>query len=218
MSALTSDDAIDNLAELLERLGGIPLERIRFRPAPGTATEADVLVALEAPRKRVCELIDGVLVEKAMGYSESLLATLLIEVLNGFVRPRNLGLVTAPDGTLRLGAGRVRIPDVAFTSWDRMPGRRRPKQPIPDLAPDLSIEVLSRSNTRAEMRLKRQDYFTAGVSLVWEVDPEARTVSVYTAAEGPTILTEADTLDGGSVLPGFTLSLRDLFGELDRQG
>jgi len=218
MSALTSDDAIDNLAELLERLGGIPLERIRFRPAPGTATEADVLVALEAPRKRVCELIDGVLVEKAMGYSESLLATLLIEVLNGFVRPRNLGLVTAPDGTLRLWAGRVRIPDVAFTSWDRMPGRRRPKQPIPDLAPDLSIEVLSRSNTRAEMRLKRQDYFTAGVSLVWEVDPEARTVSVYTAAEGPTILTEADTLDGGSVLPGFTLSLRDLFGELDRQG
>jgi Uma2 family endonuclease len=218
MSAAFSNDPIDNLAELVERLGGIPLERIRFRPFPGTATEADVIAAMEAPRKRLCELIDGVLVEKAMGYSESVLATALIAALWSFVRPHNLGLVTAPDGTMRLWAGRVRMPDVAFTSWDRMPGRRRPPQPIPDLAPDLAVEVLSRSNTAAEMRLKRQDYFTARVRLVWEVDPEARTVSVYTAPDGPTVLTEADTLDGGGVLPGFTLPLRDLFGELDRQG
>jgi Uma2 family endonuclease len=218
MSAALSADPIDNLAELVERLGGIPLERIRFRPAPGTATEDDVIAALEAPRKRLCELIDGVLVEKPMGYSESLLAALLIEVLNAFVRPRNLGLVTAPDGTMRLWAGRVRIPDVAFTSWDRMPSRRRPARPIPDLAPNLAVEVLSQSNTPAEMRLKRQDYFMAGVQLVWEVDPDARTVSVYTAPEDPTVLTETDTLDGGSVLPGFALPLRDLFGELDRQG
>jgi Uma2 family endonuclease len=218
MSAALSADPIDNLAELVERLGGIPLERIRFRPPPGTATEDDVLAALEAPRKRLCELIDGVLVEKPMGYSESLLAALLIEVLNAFVRPRNLGLVTAPDGTMRLWAGRVRMPDVAFTSWDRMPGRRRPARPIPDLAPNVAVEVLSQSNTLAEMRLKRQDYFTAGVQLVWEVDPEARTVSVYTAPEEPTVLTEPATLDGGTVLPGFALPLRDLFGELDRQG
>ncbi len=217
MSAVPSEP-IDNLAELVARLGDVPLERIRFRPPPGTATEDDVIAAMEAPRKRLCELIDGVLVEKAMGYSESLLATVLITALWSFVRPRNLGLVTAPDGTMRLWAGRVRMPDIAFTSWDRIPGRRRPRQPIPDLAPDLAVEVLSRSNTPGEMRLKRQDYFTANVRLVWEIDPERRTVSVYTAPEGPTVLTEADTLDGGAVLPGFTLSLRDLFGELDRQG
>ncbi len=218
MSAALSADPIDNLAELVERLGGIPLERIRFHPPPGTATEDDVIAALEAPRKRLCELVDGVLVEKAMGYSESLLAALLIEVLNAFVRARNLGLVTAPDGTMRLWAGRVRMPDVAFTSWDRMPGRRRPTRPVPDLAPNLAVEVLSQSNTPAEMRLKRQDYFTAGVQLVWEVNPDARTVSVYTAREDATVLAETDTLDGGSVLPGFALPLRDLFGELDRQG
>jgi Uma2 family endonuclease len=218
MSAALSADPIDNLAELVERLGGIPLERIRFRPPPGTATEDDVIAALEAPRKRLCELIDGVLVEKPMGYSESVLATVLGAALFSFVRPRNLGLVTAPDGTMRLWSGRVRMPDVAFTSWDRMPGRRRPAKPIPDLAPDLAVEILSRSNTPAEMRLKRQDYFTAGVQLVWEVDPEARTVSVYAAPDGPTMLNETDTLDGGSVLPGFALPLRDLFGELDRQG
>ena len=56
------------------------------------------------------------------------------------------------------------------------------------------------------MRQKRRDYFAAGVQLVWEVDPEARTVSVYTDVEGPTVLTQDDTLDGGSVLPGFTLA------------
>src|SRR3974377_617292 len=103
--AAPSTPEFDNYGELLQRLGDIPLERLRFRPSPGTATEADVLAALEAPRKRICELIDGVLVEKAMGYRESLLASLLIELLNGFVRPRNLGLVTAPDGTIRLWAG-----------------------------------------------------------------------------------------------------------------
>jgi Uma2 family endonuclease len=211
--------AAENLAELLERLGHIPPERIRLRPPPGTATEADVLAALESPRKHLCELIDGVLVEKPMGYTESVLTAYVIALLDAFVRPRNLGLVTAPDGTIRLWAGRVRIPDVACFSWDRLPGRRRPAEPIPTLAPDLAIEVLSPSNTSAEMRLKRQDYFAAGVRLVWEIDPEARALRVYTAVEPPVVvLTEADALDGGAVLPGFALPVRDLFAELDRQG
>jgi Uma2 family endonuclease len=209
----------DNLAALLDRLGGIPLERVRMYPPPGTATEADVLRALEAPRKRICELIDGVLVEKAMGYSESVLTSYLIVLLDSFVRPRNLGLVTAPDGTVKLWAGRVRIPDVAFFSWDRMPGRKRPPEPIPALAPDLAVEVLSRSNTQAEMRNKREDLFSSGVRLVWEIDPRTRTAHVYTHVDKPdVVLSEAQTLDGGEVLPGFTLSLRDLFAELDRQG
>jgi Uma2 family endonuclease len=217
-SATIATNPIDNLADLVEQLGDIPLNRIRLRPPIGTATEADVLAALEAPRKRLCELIDGVLVEKPMGFRESRLAVVLIRLLDLFVSTRNLGLVTAPDGTIRLWAGRVRIPDVAFFSWDRIPGRRLPAEPIPTLAPDLAIEVLSRSNTPGEMRLKRQDYFTAGVLLVWEVDPDARTVSVYTAPDGPTVLTEADTLDGGAVLAGFALPLHDLFAELDRHG
>ncbi|MCL4201462.1 MAG: Uma2 family endonuclease [Pirellulaceae bacterium] len=209
----------ENLAELLDRLGGIPPERVRLHPPPGTATEADVLLALEAPRKRICELINGVLVEKAMGYSESVLASLVIEFLNAFVRSRNLGLVTAPDGTVRLWAGRVRIPDVAFFSWDRMPGRRRPPDPIPTLSPDLAIEVLSRSNTSSEMRAKRTDYFSVGVRLVWEIDPETRTVLVYSRAdEADEVLAEADVLEGGTVLPGFRLPLRELFAELERQG
>ncbi|MFN4259782.1 MAG: Uma2 family endonuclease [Gemmataceae bacterium] len=209
---------IDTLADLVEQLGGIPLRRIRYQPYPGTATEADVLKALEAPRKRLCELIDGVLVEKTMGYSESILASFLIELLNSVVRTRNLGHVTSPDGPLRLWSGRIRLPDVAFVSWDRLPHRRRPEEPIPDLVPDLAVEILSANNTAAEMRLKRQDYFSTGVRLVWEIDPATRTARVYSAVDTFTELREADTLDGAPVLPGFTLPLRQLFAELDRQG
>ena len=148
-SPATSAAPIETLADLMERLGGVPPHRIRFRPSPGTAVEQDVLDA--GNKGLMCELVDGVLVEKAMGYSESTLAVFLIEMLNAFVRTRNLGLVSGPDGTIRLFPGLVRIPDVAFASWDRLPGGRRPDAPIPDVSPDLAVEVLSRSNTDAEM-------------------------------------------------------------------
>jgi Uma2 family endonuclease len=216
--APTSTAAIETLADLLEQLGGIAPERVRFRPAPGTATEEDVLTIRNSPERRLCELVDGVLVEKVMGLRESYLASVLITILLTFVRPRNLGMVTAPDGTMRLAPGLVRIPDVAFISWDRLPNRRVPTEPIPDLAPDLAVEVLSVGNTLGEMARKRQDYFAAGVHLVWQVDPRTRTVEVFTAPDQSTILHETHILDGGTVLPGFTLPLPELFAALDQQG
>jgi Putative restriction endonuclease len=129
-SILTSVATIKTLADLLEQLGGIVPERVRFRPPPGTATEKDVL-EVEAHEDRLCELVDGVLVEKAMGWRESLLASFLITILSNFVRPRNLGLVTDEAGMVRLASGLVRIPDVAFVSWDRLPNRRVPSDPNP---------------------------------------------------------------------------------------
>jgi Uma2 family endonuclease len=207
---------IDTLADLLTQLGGIAPARVRFRPLPGTATEKDVL-DVQAREDRLCELVDGVLVEKGMGFLESYLAGALIEILRGFVKPRRLGLVTAPDGMVRLAPGLVRIPDVAFVSWARLPGRRVPREPIPDLVPDLAVEVLSESNTADEMARKRREYFAAGVRLVWQVAPLTRTVEVYTASEQVTVLHEEDTLEGGAVLPGFALPLREFFAELDQQ-
>ena len=203
--------------DLLEALGGIALSRIRMRPPPGTATEAD-LIAVNDRKAGICELVDGVLVEKGMGYTESVLAIVISGFLRAFVGPRNLGLVSGADGMMRLFPGLVREPDVAFASWDRVPGRRFPTEPIAGFVPDLAVEVLSRSNTKAEMARKRREYFAAGVRLVWEVDPRARTVAVYHSAEEATFLDVAATLDGGEVLPGFEIPLADLFDELDRQG
>ncbi len=204
------------IADLLARLGDVPAWRVLLDPPPGRATVADAL-ALDAQEDRLCELVDGTLVEKGMGYRESLLAGALIALLRAFVVPRRLGLVTGEAGMIRLFPGLVRIPDVAFTSWNRLPGRRVPDAPVPDLVPDLVVEVLSESNTTAEMNRKRDEYFRAGVRLLWEVDPEGRTVSAYTAPDQSVTLDHTQTLDGGDVLPGFTLRLCDLFGELDEQ-
>src|SRR2546426_3992984 len=139
-----------NAKELIDSLGGIPPSRIRLVPAPGTAVEQDV-IDLEERENRLCELIDGVLVEKTVGYRESLIASFLIKVLRNFVDERNLGLLAGPDGMMKFAKGQVRIPDVSFISWDRLPGRKPPSEPVPEILPDLIVEVLSKSNTAGEM-------------------------------------------------------------------
>jgi Uma2 family endonuclease len=68
------------------------------------------------------------------------------------------------------------------------------------------------------MAAKRQNYFAVGVEMVWEIDPVTRTVAVYTGVTQLVTLTVRDTLDGGSVLPGFRLPIQELFAELDRKG
>src|SRR5579884_2705577 len=94
---------IQTLADLLDRLGNVPLDRVRFRPYPGTATVQDV-IDIQQREGRLCELVEGVLLEKAVGYNESGLAMFLGGLLNAFVIPRNLGIVTGPDGTVELMA------------------------------------------------------------------------------------------------------------------
>jgi Uma2 family endonuclease len=210
-TSVASCSEILTVADLLEKLGGIPAERVRMSPLPGTATKEDV-DEIECHEDRLCELVDGVLVEKPMGFKESFLAGVLIEVLRAFVEPRNLGIVTGEAGMMELSPGLVVIPDVAFISWSRLPGGEFPKVPVPRVAPDLAIEVLSPSNTAKEMARKRREYFRAGVRLVWEVDPVARRVTVYRALQRYKVLSEAETLRGEPVLPGFELPLRKLFG------
>jgi Uma2 family endonuclease len=205
-----------SLGDLLEGLGGISPYRVRMVPAPGTATEEDV-IALEASEDRLYELVDGVLVEKVMGFGESMIAGAILFALRAFIIPRNLGLVSAPDGMVRLSKGLVRGPDVAFVSWARLPGGSAPTAPIPSIVPDLAVEVLSQSNTPREMERKRGEYFRAGVRLVWIVDPDSRTVAVFSGPENPRILAATDILDGGEILPGFLLPVREIFADLDRR-
>src|SRR5690349_13836635 len=101
----TAPPVIETIADLLDRLG-VPPDRVRFHPAPGTATKADVLTRPDGA-KRLCELVDGVLVEKTMGAYESLLAGILIHLLHSFLEQHDLGIVLIPDGALRLLPGLV---------------------------------------------------------------------------------------------------------------
>ncbi len=202
------------IADLLESLGSVSAARVRFQPFPSTATERDVL-AVHDRDDRLCELVDGTLVEKVMGFDESRFALLLGAYLINYLERNDLGVVVGADGMVKLFPGLVRIPDTAYISWARFPKRKR-RGEIPHVVPDLVVEVLSKGNTPSEMSRKLDDYFRAGVLLVWYVDPKKRTVRVYSARDKSTLLREHETLDGGDVLPGFSLSIREWFAKAER--
>ncbi len=210
--ATTSTDL--TVGDIFAKFGPIPLRRIRQDPEPGKATEQDV-EDIHDRENRLYELVDGILVEKTMGLFESRVAIVLAHVLQTFLDQKDLGIVLGSDGTMRLAPGLVRIPDVAFVSRERL-GSGLPRQPIPDLAPDLAVEVLSPSNSDKEMQRKLREYFDAGVRLVWYIDPRKRTASVYITPDNVTVLNENATLDGGDLLPGFRLSLKELFDRAER--
>ena len=207
---------VQTFADLFEELGGISPSRVRFRPAPGRATEKDV-VRIEASENRLFELVDGVLVEKAMGATEAVFGLFIGRLIGNYLEEHDLGIALGADGMLRLRPRLVRIPDVSFISWDQMPSGEFPSQPIPDLYPDLAVEVLSPSNTPREIERKLSEYFAAGCRLAWIVDPKTRTADVYTSSDDCQHLRPTQSLDGGDVLPGFKLSLKELFASTRRR-
>jgi Uma2 family endonuclease len=140
-------------SEVIAHFGDIPIARIRTTPRPGHATEDDV-VELYERHKLLCELIDGTLVEKTMGWQESYLAVWISTLLNNFVRPNKLGKVFGSDGMLRLEPAQIRIPDVSFISKQRFAGRKLKPGAFWELGCDLAVEVVSPGNTRREMERK----------------------------------------------------------------
>ena len=197
-------------ADLLDRFGPLPAGRVVHDPRPGTATVADWRRA-NRRGDGVYELIDGTLIRKAVSDLSSWLGGEIFAVIRNFVRAHGFGYTHPADGFFELPDG-LRAPDASFTRFaDRPDGLR--EQGYSDVPPALVAEALSPGNTRREMDRKRAIRFAAGVRLVWEVDPLARTVAVRTAPDASTVLTEeaGDTLTGGSVLPGFSVSLADLF-------
>jgi Uma2 family endonuclease len=203
--------------EFLHSIGDVPMSRVIFNPWPGTATEQDLLQFVEQD-KRLCELIDGTLVEKPMGMYESLIASWLIYYLNLFIDAHPIGIITGEAGMMRLVSGRVRIPNVSFISSARLLGHELSKEPIPAIGPDLAVEVVSQGNTTAEMQQKTREYFQSGATLVWLIYPRDRTVAIFDAPtdQPMKVLNQSDILDGANVLPGFSLELNKLFAKLPK--
>ncbi len=204
----------DTAQDLLDRLGGIPAYRVLLDPKPGTARVRDVIRHANGANKRLVELVDGTLVEKAMGARESFLGTLISRWMSNFVEEAgDTGMVLGVDGTLKIMPGLVRIPDVSYTSWDKLPGRKVPSKPVPSLLPDLAVEVVSKGNTRGEMKRKLAEYLEVGIPEIWMVFPKSRSVRVYRSATESVKYESADTLVS-TVLPGFSVSLAKLFEKL----
>jgi Uma2 family endonuclease len=202
-----------SFADFWDGIGRVPLNRIRMVPPPGCATERDLL-AVNDHENRLCELIDGVLVEKTRGAPESHVACEISRRMGNFVVEHQLGVVFGSDCPFRLLPSLVRLPDTSFVSFDQLPNRKLPVEAIADLVPELAVEVLSEGNTKREMERKLKDYFLAGVRLVWFIDPDKRQGQIYTAPDEVRSVSENEAMDGGDVLPGFRLPLHELFALL----
>ena len=163
------------------------------------------------------ELVDGVMlmVPLASG-AHGWMATEISYAIRAWIGDRPLGRVfdSSTGFILRRDPDVLRAPDVAFVSADRL--RELPPRGFLELAPDLAVEILSPSNGYVAMSRKIADYLRAGVRLVWVLDPETRTAAVYDGGERalPRWLEPHEALDGGAVLPGFTVPLARCFAGL----
>ena len=132
--------------------------------------------------------------------------------LKHFVRTQNLGVVMA--GEVGVFTARnpdtVRAPDVLFLSHER-DARRERREGFLDVAPELTVEILSPTDRPDQVRRKLSEYFAAGVRQVWVIDPATRTVQVHHGRGGPLSLAHGAVLTGGDVLPGFELPVDDIF-------
>lgn len=161
------------------------------------------------------ELINGELLEMspAGGEHGGIAAAILAYVWN-FVIPRRLGYVTtAETGYSLTGDGlNVVAPDVGFVSMTRL--EKLPPGYIP-LVPDLAVEVISPNDRAGDVQKKVLKYLEVETPLLWLVYPESRTVVVH-ANRQVTTLGVDDTLDGGTILPEFTLAVHDIFAPLGK--
>ena len=184
-----------------------------------TTTKAKLLTAADLLRldsKGIRgELIRGLL-HKTMpaGIEHDGIVINLCWLLGTFNKPRRLGSLMASDTGIILerNPDTVREPDIAFISAAKMPlGIDVPGHS--EAIPDLVVEIASPNDSRREVGAKVQMWLSYGVRLVWAVFPATRTVESHPQRGAPTLLTEADALDGGTVLPGFTCKLSDIFDD-----
>jgi Uma2 family endonuclease len=130
------------VADVQTWLPGFPVGRICLQPMPGTAIEKDVLEA-KARTGRICELIDGTLVEKTGVCLGSIVAAELSYFIRVYLETNDLGILTGEAGLLRILPRHICAPDVSFIGWERFGGHKLPKAAIYAVAPDLAVEILS---------------------------------------------------------------------------
>jgi Uma2 family endonuclease len=161
------------------------------------------------------ELVKGVPVHMSpTGEEHSVVSMWIGHLILNFVEAHDLGEVTAAEGgfVLSTDPDTVRAPDVGFIAKARLTGPTSPR--YFSGPPDLAVEVVSPNDTASEIHDKVFDYLRAGTRLVWVVYPHSRTVAVYGPDITARFLDRDGVLDGGDVLPGLTLPVREVFKKL----
>lgn len=158
---------------------------------------------------RSFELIDGEIIEKMPSFVPSEIALTVGFYIKGFVLEHRTGYVTGEAGGYVMSPGNVFNPDVGYISKARLPEMPEREAPVP---PDLAVEVKSPTDSKRALHRKAEKYLEFGTRLVWLVFPDEQTVLVYTRDKDDYETIKLDgILDGGDVLPGFTLKLEDIF-------
>jgi Uma2 family endonuclease len=158
-----------------------------------------------------CELVDGELVKMSPSrFPEARVVRMIQRLLDNLVSQHQLGEVFGPDLGYELTPHRVRAPDVSFVAADKIAAYGNPWE-FAQFVPDLVVEVISPDVKYGYLQRKIRDYFEAGVRLLWLVDPDMQTVTVYHSLVDPRVLTATATLSGEDVVPGFSCQVAELF-------
>lgn len=184
---------------------------IRETDTPITAAVFEEFITQPGNEKRRFQLINGVIIEMSPTQWHGIIAGVIHGEIYIYLKTHPIGWVmTETSYQLPDDDSNIYIPDVSF-----IVGRETPivtKGKVSKM-PDLAVEVKSPTNTYKLLREKADYYMQHGTQIVWLIDPDKKQVEVYTPAADPNTLTVKDTLNGGSVLPDFTLCVKDIFPE-----
>ena len=176
---------------------------------------ADELLA-KPPDGFVYELIKGELIKVSPppGHEHGLVAMNIAGPLFEYVKTNNLGNVYAAETgyLLEEDPDTVRGADVSFVSKKRLEATS-PVKGYWKGAPDLAVEVISPSDTVGRIEGKVAEWLESGTRLLWVVSPKMRTVTVFRSLTEIAVLTDKDRLEGGDVIPGFQVSVAEIFTE-----
>lgn len=175
-----------------------------------TQTEFEAIVGLPENAGKILELVNGAIVEKMASnpYCSAIASKINFNFMT-YLNQHDIGYVTGEAGGYIISPKDTFAPDVAFISKARQSSL--PYHGFNPIPPDLAVEVVSPTDSYVDIARKVRTYLRYGTRLVWVVEPETQTVTVHSSDGSQTTLDIDGTLDGGDVLPGFTLPIRSIF-------
>jgi Uma2 family endonuclease len=166
------------------------------------------------------ELVDGELVEREMSYESSSVGARFVVEFGIWDKASRRANLAGADAGLQIfpwAPSQVRFADASLTFLDRIPSGR-PGSGHSRVAPDVVVEVVSPNDGADDVERKVQEYLRAGVRLVWVAYPETRTIHVFRPNGNDSTIREGQSLTGEEILPGFSVPLGELFGDVQSEG
>jgi Uma2 family endonuclease len=155
------------------------------------------------------ELVDGKII--VMGPSDIVSSEIGAEfsrLLLNWVKPRKLGRVFESSGGFILPNSDLRAPDISFVVAERL---KKSKRYFAELVPDLVVEIKSQSDRLKPLREKIRSFLELGAQVGILIDPDKRTVTIYTPTDEPVVLRDGDILSIPQLLPGWEVPIAELW-------